>query len=389
MADELRDVPVAREPLSDGGRRKSGGRLMGKLLNLIRGWARRSLAQPQPEPLKRSALVAAAIVGLSPSIVWGRPAPRRPITAVPPPPGSAPAGVPTIYVQNNAGVLLQVGADTDACWIEDGVWNAGRLMRGTYDGVRQYEQYTGRDYAIGPSGEVAGRLVWKWPLGTTEVKSYMSIIKGNKPGYYNESNTPGGHSVKLLDDTISTVSPCGKTPGSFFPLTLPLQSLFSKFNYHHLATPTGRGHLTYDVWLQSSPQQFNRFNDSPITHEIQIPVDYWGLYGAYPHRNPDWYDHDAVIDGFLYHVYAAKGADGALRADFGNGWKFIAFEPDGPMTPGRTINLAAFINYCLTRKDVYGTPWMIGTEYVVSVELGVEPVEGTGDLVLYDYKVYR
>ena len=49
-----------------------------------------------------------------------------------------------------------------------------------------------------------------------------------------------------------------------------------------------------------------------------IPLDYWGNYGAHPgNRNPQWYDHDATINGKLYHVYATKGPDGGLRNDFG------------------------------------------------------------------------
>jgi chitodextrinase len=36
---------------------------------------------------------------------------------------------------------------------------------------------------------------------------------------------------------------------------------------------------------------------------------------------------------------------------------------------------------------VKGNPWALGNEYVSSVELGVEPVEGSGDIAVYDYKV--
>src|SRR5512146_3340682 len=83
-----------------------------------------------PQPTKRAGLVSAAILGLSPSLLWARGGPPGP---TPPPPVPAPAGVPTIYVQNNSGVLLQVGYSTDAYWIGDNAYNAGRLVRGTYD----------------------------------------------------------------------------------------------------------------------------------------------------------------------------------------------------------------------------------------------------------------
>ena len=70
------------------------------------------------------------------------------------------------------------------------------------------------------------------------------------------------------------------------------------------------------------------------------------------------------------------------------GWKFVVFQPDQPIEAG-TLDLAKFINYVATRKDELGTPWATGREYAVSVELGVEPVDGTGDLTLYNYRVWK
>ena len=218
------------------------------------------------------------------------------------------------------------------------------------------------------------------PPATTEVKSYPSLLVGNKPGYFNTSNTPGGHPVRQLDGTNSQVTPSGKTPGSIFPLQLPIASLKSSFAYKHNATPTGQGHLSYDIWLQETPEQVNGMAASPITHEIMIPLTNWGNYGSHIiGRNPGWYDHDVTIDGKLFHVYVAKGADGGVREDFFGGWKFIVFQPDQPIEAG-TLDLAKFINYVATRKDRIGHPWATGREHAVSVELGVEPVDGIGDL---------
>jgi hypothetical protein len=154
-----------------------------------------------------------------------------------------------------------------------------------------------------------------------------------------------------------------------------------------VAAPTGRGHLAYDIFLQKTPEQVNGFGTA-ISHEIIIPLDYWGGYGQYPTRNPNWYDHDVTIDGLLFHVYAAKGADGVLRPDFMGGWKFIVFEPDRPIAPG-TLDLAKFVNYVTTRKDSAGTPWALGNEYAVSVELGIEPQYGTGDIQVSNYRVWK
>ena len=119
---------------------------------------------------------------------------------------------------------LQTGWDTAAYWMHDGVWGAGNLTRGTYTGLNgsQYEQQIGVSNQMGPNGEVAARMAWKWPTGTTEVKSYPALLVGNKPGFFSDWTNPGGFLIRLLDGTDSQVYPSGKTPGSFFPLQLPI-----------------------------------------------------------------------------------------------------------------------------------------------------------------------
>jgi hypothetical protein len=284
--------------------------------------------------------------------------------------------------------ILQTGFNTDAYWLQDGVWGAAGLTRGTYTGVTgtQYQQSMGVSPTMGPSGEVAGRISWAWPTGTTEVKSYMALLSGNKPGYANSWITPGGFDVRLLDGTNSQTYPSGKTPGSIFPLQLPIASLKGSVAYKHNAAPTGHGHLSYDIWLQNTPDQCHGFdNCNEITHEIMIPLDYWGGYGAYVAggggRNPAWYSHDDTIDGRLWHIYYAP--------DFNGRWKFIVFEPDQPGVQPGTLDLAAFINYVAKQKDSSGTPWANGNEYCVSAELGVEPVDGTGDITMFNYRIWK
>jgi hypothetical protein len=285
--------------------------------------------------------------------------------------------------------LLQTGYDSNAYWVEDGVWAPWGLTRGTFTGIGglTYEQYTGVSNKMGPNGEVAFRMAWKMPTCCTEIKSFPSIISGRKPGYYNTWTLPGGKDVRLLDGSSSQTFPSGATPGTFFPLQLPLASLKTSFSYKHVSAPNGRGHLAYDIFLQNTPTQVNGFGTG-ITHEIIIPLDYWGGYGQYPTRNPGWYDHDVTIDGILFHVYITKDADGGFRPSFNGGWKFIIFEPDRPIAPG-TLDLAKIINYTSTRKDAFGTPWTTGKEYAVSVELGVEPEYGVGDIQVSNYRVWK
>jgi hypothetical protein len=285
--------------------------------------------------------------------------------------------------------LLQAGRATDAYWVEDGVWAAQDLTRGTYTGLdgTTFEQYTGVSPKVGPNGEIGARISWKWPTGHSEINSFPSIISGQKPGWFNTWTTPGGFDIQLPDGTTSQVFPSGRTPGSFFPLQLPIVSLKASADYRHLSPPTGRGHLAYDMFLQGSATQFNGFGKD-VTQEIIVPLDYWGGYGQYPTRNPQWYDHDVTIDGILYHIYIYKDSTGFVLSTFGGGWKFIVFEPDRPIPPG-TLDLAKIVNYVSTQKDAFGIPWATGHEYLVSLELGIEPQYGTGDIQVNNYRVWH
>jgi hypothetical protein len=110
-----------------------------------------------------------------------------------------------------------------------------------------------------------------------------------------------------------------------------------------------------------------------------IPLTYWGNYGSYyGGRNPGWYYRDVTIGGYLWHVYHVAPGAGPWS------WAFTAFEPDGPtvIQPG-TLDLSLFTNYMATQGWINGSTWM------VSSELGVEPVEGTGDLTVSNYRVWR
>jgi hypothetical protein len=289
--------------------------------------------------------------------------------------------------------LLQFGNDNDAYWMQDNDWGAAGLTEGA--APDQYEQNVGVHPLSGPNGEVAFRIKWRWPQGTTEGKGYPAILSGRKPGFHSSGSLVDGRPIRLLDGTLSERAPSGDTPGTFMPMQLPIPALTATFARSDISPPTGQGQLTFAIWLQSHPGQDHGFGSSSITHEIIIPLDNWGGYGTSPHgRSPGWYDHDAVINGRLYHVYCTQGSDGVLRYDFGGldgtygrtGWKMIVFQPDTPVPAGE-LDLAAFINYLQIRRDAAGAPWAQGNEYLVSVELGVEPVVGSGDIVVYDYKL--
>lgn len=301
---------------------------------------------------------------------------------------SAQTTPPLITAAPSPTVVLQTGPATQADWVQDNRWGQGTIKD------RAFTQEIGVWNSWGPAGEVAYRTRWNWPQGTTEVKGFPAAIYGAKPGHYSTtSKFAGSYDIKLTDGSIRTEAPTGPTPGATLPLQLPLSNVTAKANWQHGATPTGQGQLTYDLWLQSSAKQDIGFVASSITHEIMVPLTNWGNYGAYPNgRNPAWYDHDATIGGRLWHVYITKASDGCWRYDFGNlngaygktGWKMIAFVPDTPITG--EIDLAALVNYMIGRKDACNQSWVQGNEYLVSSELGVEPVVGTGDITVFDHR---
>ncbi len=314
------------------------------------------------------------------SVISGGSVATTPTTQV----SSVPAALLPSYisVQDNGNNFLQTGTGSSTAWVNDGIWGAGNLVPGTYTGIngQTYEQANGVSPNLGPNGEIAWRSTWKWPSGTTEVKSYPSAINGNKPGCSNTWITPCGNNVKLPDGSFSQVYPSGPTPNTFFPLQLPVPPVYSSFNYEHNSTPTGSGHLSYDIWLQNTPVQQHGWNAAnEITHEIMIPLNYWGNYGAHQGgRNPGWYSHDATIAGYLFHVYYVAKGTGPFP------WNFIVFEPDSAtaIAPG-TLDLSEFINY------VAAQGWAAGNEYLVSTELGIEEVDGTGDLTVFNYRVWK
>ncbi len=297
-------------------------------------------------------------------------------------PSTTPVSPSSITVQDNGNNFLQVGLGAGTSWIDDGIWGAGNLKPGTFTGINgtTYEQANGASSVLGPSGEIAWRMTWKWPIGTTEVKAYPSAVTGAKPGNASTWTTPGGNNIKLPDGSISDVYPSGATPNTFFPLQLPLAPLYSSFSYTQNVTPTGRGHLSYDLWLQNNPTQCHGWDACrEITHEIMIPLTYWGNYGSYHgDRNPEWYYKDAIIGGRLWHVYHVAPSVGPWT------WDFTAFEPDGPtVIPPSTLDLSQFTSYMSAQGWVKGPTWMVSTE------LGIEPEVGTGDMTVSNYRVWR
>lgn len=360
---------------------------------------------------------------------------------------SPPVPVPNITTARHIKDLLQVGNAATGCYfVEDNRWGASTITEGTTSST--YAQSVERSLQLGSAGEIAWRMQVRWPdfingvstdptiNGTyPEVKCYPAAQYGAKPGNYGPDRWPAWDFALRLPDgqvvappagtpgpiaanwqsaggSVSNVIPCGSTPGSNLPKSLAILTSGSvtvsgRFAY----SMTGKGHLSFDCWLQdpSQPAQQFGFFASPITHEIMVPLRNVGAYGRHPNgRNPGWYDHDVTFNGILYHVYCAKNTGGAgLRYNFGGlngaypdeetgggrtGWKFIIFQHDGDAHPldsnGKfNIPLSQMLNHLKVCFDSRGIAFVRGTEHLVDVELGIEQVYGQDDITVYDYKV--
>lgn len=305
-----------------------------------------------------------------------------------------------------------------------------------------FTQTVERALSVGPSGEIGFKTQWSWPFSVngvlvdggpfSEVKAFPSIIFGARPGFAASGRYPAFEKAVRLPDgvtvtsppadapqavaanwvpaggSVSTVSPSGKTPGSNLPKQLLISAGSLIVTGRLSSSATGKAHVSCDVWLQApaNPTQTAGFMNSPITHEIMVPLRNFGGYGAHGNRGQTW-THDVTIEGVLYHVYAAMSSNGALLYSFGSlnpaytneetgsgrtGWKFIVFQHDGTAHPlladgSFRINLGAMLNHCKTRFDSRGITWVQGTEHAVAVEIGVEPVVGQGECIIWDYKV--
>ena len=325
------------------------------------------------------------------------------------------AAMPLLKIEAAQPDLLQVGPSNHAYWIADGVWGAKGMTRGTFTTVNgtTYETAYGASKMVGPGGEVGWRSAWKFPDTPApcgpksdcyqEIKTYPAAVFGAKPGWANPANMPGGFKVRLWPGKEYSYERT-RTPGSFLPMKAngALPPIHSSFSYRHLVSPEkGRGQLTYDIWLQNTAKQCHGFNNcQELTHEIMIPLTYWGGYGKCGTRNPAWEVKDSkgahkvvAIDGRDWCLYKARHMGGTwdpVKQARSGGWTLIVFEPMKPLPPDTVhrLNLSGFINHLTKETDADG-PWASGTEHLVSVELGAEVQFGVGDMAITNYRVWK
>ena len=328
--------------------------------------------------------------------------------ASPAPAGPAPSirlSTPQRSTYGNDNVL-QTGPAGTKYWIDDNAWGAGDFTRGTYTGLngKTFES----QYGIGPvdaTGNISWRTSWKWPMGGNEVKSYPGAIFGAKPGWH-VPNCPcpnGSAIIQQEDGQPVTTVPTGPTPGTFLPLQVGarLPEINTSFAFRHFVPPPantpegqkqGQGHLTFDLWLQNSAKQEHGFDTGRVvSHEIMIPVNFWGNYGKWDKRPPDWRNYCNCVfeyQGIRFHVLHAE----PKSKSWNQYWALTIFQPEQPLSEDtvRTFDISAFINFLRSRnKPGTSTPMVAPTDYLVGIEFGVEPIYGVGDTKVWNYRVWK
>jgi hypothetical protein len=261
------------------------------------------------------------------------------VTAIAQPVVATPGPMPA----NNLSMITGVDAYVYAgpYFAQNNMWGITGIAPGTF------WETTG----IGPlttNKSVSARWQWSYPSGPNEVKGYPAIGFGKKPG---AAATPGSNLPKLVDSIMSSIC------------SWDTQSVY-----------TGKGQLTFDLWLVRDAQNYPNFPQTPITHEIMLTVDSFGGYGVT--RNPAWYFGATIIDGVTYRVWKADNFGGG-----GMSWRFIVLQMVNPakLTKG-SIDFKHVFNYLKSAGLISGQ------EYLSSIEFGNEMEEGTGDTLIKDFK---
>ncbi len=183
---------------------------------------------------------------------------------------------------------------------------------------------------------------WRWPLGSGSVKAYPEVIFGHKPlGHPPISQTAPGLPKRISDLDRLQVS------------------------YEVEMTARGLYNLAFEMWVTSA----NPPTTGKITHEVMIWVDHT-IWPAMPEFIVD----EVEIDGAVYDVYIDP------RSESEGDSKYIAFSSRKRALSGK-LNFEKFLDYLIAHHS------LPDDQYVTSVELGNEVIEGTGETWLTHYEI--
>jgi hypothetical protein len=213
--------------------------------------------------------------------------------------------------------------------IENNVWNKGD--------VTGYKQCV--DISAHASGGVQAVWEWNWPAhATTVVRAYPEVIFGHKPWLAN--TTAPGLLPRVVND-LKTV----------------------RADVSFTSTHTGLGNLAFDIWLTSS--DIKTGNHLPIKHELMIWLDNFGMQAAGPKID------SVLINGTTWDLHQATATWAGPEP-----FQYWAYLPRQAIKSPASIDIQPFLNHLKTRGSITGQEWL------ASIELGNEIVQGTGRTVL-------
>jgi hypothetical protein len=183
---------------------------------------------------------------------------------------------------------------------------------------------------------------WQWPSGS-DVVSYPEVIYGNKPW---------GPDLNLV---------------SGFPFLVGSRKITASFDITIEAK--GIYNMAFSLWTVSSLPE----TKEKIVHEIMI----WNFNNF---GEPVGTRRETIrIDRAVYDVFV-KESQGDISGRNANRWNYIAFAARTPMLKGK-LSIDKFLDY-LVGKGLLTT-----NEFVTSVELGSEIVEGKGKVLVKGYSI--
>ena len=191
-------------------------------------------------------------------------------------------------------------------------------------------------------GETTYGWQWRWPLVSGNVKAYPEVIFGHKP----LGHPPIPPTAPGLPKRISDIN---------------------RFQVSYDVETTARGlyNLAFEMWVTSD----NPPTTENITHEIMVWVDH-----TISPALPEFIVGEVEIDGAVYDLYIDPGT--GLEGDD----KYIAFSSRKRQLSG-TLNFEKFIGHLVAHH-------LLPTDqFVTSVELGNEVIEGTGETWIRRFRV--
>ena len=208
---------------------------------------------------------------------------------------------------------------------ENNVWGKGDLT--------DYEQCLLKRIV---SGRTQYGWRWRWPLAAGNVKAYPEVIYGHKPLGHDPLRPP---TTAALPRQISAINKL-------------------QVSYEVELNASGEYNLAFEMWVTSR----NPPTTETITHEIMIWVD-----RTFEPDLPEFLVAEVPIDGVTYDLYIDPGTQ--------LGDKYIAFASHPAQLSG-TLNFEKFLAYLIAHGH------LPTDQYVTSVELGNEVIQGTGELWL-------